>query len=90
MTRGSGPSLVDRQPWLWAKVRRVVLARDHHTCQLQYVGCTRRATQVDHKLSRMLGGSDDLDNLQAVCGWCNRMKGAAPFLGTGHPAVSNT
>lgn len=31
---------------------------------------------VDHKIAKRLGGSDELYNLQAMCRHCNRSKGA--------------
>lgn len=54
--------------------RRVVAAvieRDGGICQL----CGQPgADTADHVLARALGGTDDLDNLQAAHGRCNRAK----------------
>lgn len=61
---------------LTAKVRWQVLARDGFTCQY----CGRRPPEVslgvDHRVSVVNGGTDDLDNLFSACIECNRCKGA--------------
>jgi 5-methylcytosine-specific restriction endonuclease McrA len=59
----------------WRKLRLVVLARDGYTCQLQYPGCTGRATHVDHVLPLRFGGTNDLANLRAACASCNLRRG---------------
>ena len=41
------------------------------------VKCGQRATEVDHKTPRHLGGSDAPGNLQALCADCHRVKTAA-------------
>ena len=69
-------SMMYTAKYRWVKVRRTVLQRDGYSCQLRLRGCTQYATQIDHKLSVMQGGTDDFDNLQAACKWCNLMKGA--------------
>lgn len=64
-----------RKPWYegpWKKVRRQVLERDNHLCQIGSAGCTRNATEVDHVLPVSMGGAwYDSDNLRASCRWCN-------------------
>lgn len=45
--------------------------RDHHECQQ----CGARAEHVDHIIPRVLGGTDDPANLQALCQACNLAKG---------------
>lgn len=64
-----------RKPWYegpWKKVRRQVLERDNHLCQIGSAGCTRNATEVDHVLPVSMGGAwYDPDNLRASCRWCN-------------------
>jgi hypothetical protein len=78
MARGkSGKAeLLTRQ---WKAQRKRVLDRDQHTC----VYCGQEATQVDHIIPRVDGGSHDMDNLVAACARCNGLKGSrsqASFL----------
>lgn len=49
------------------------LRRDGHRCQ--YVGCSRRATTVDHVVPRCQGGTNTWNNLVACCRECNALKG---------------
>src|SRR5262249_47698812 len=49
----------------WLDVRHMVLRRDHNRCVVP--GCGRRATIVDHILSRREGGSDTPNNLRSLC-----------------------
>lgn len=62
----------------WVRLRRSVLERDGHLCQL----CLKRgrptpATEVDHVTPKAKGGSDDEENLMAICGSCHKEKTAA-------------
>jgi hypothetical protein len=52
--------------------RFLVLKRDRYRCRL----CKRAGVEleVDHRIPRAQGGSDALDNLQALCFDCNRGK----------------
>lgn len=63
------------KPWHrgpWFKVRKVILARDRHTCQIKADGCTHKATHVDHIVSPIEGGPWwDEQNLRAACANCN-------------------
>ncbi|MEV2222742.1 HNH endonuclease signature motif containing protein [Nocardia vinacea] len=54
--------------------RPLVLQRDRYTCQLRLDGCVGAAAEVDHRRAVKFGGSDALDNLQAVCGPCHKQK----------------
>ena len=54
----------------------LVLERDRHECQLEYPGCTGRATTADHVRPRRDGGGDELENLRASCRHCNEARGA--------------
>lgn len=54
----------------WTQRRALVLARDGYVCQY----CDEPATHVDHKWPQSWGGTDELDNLQALCGPCNKAK----------------
>lgn len=61
--------------WKWAKLRQKVLSRDAGLCQRCFVtGRITPACQVDHILPRSAGGSDAMDNLQAICDECHRVK----------------
>lgn len=56
----------------WRKVRRQVLERDNHTCQLRLPGCTAVAVTVDHIQPIALGGAWwEPANLRASCFKCN-------------------
>lgn len=59
----------------WLKLRFIILKRDGYRCQI----CGRTAQdniklEVDHKLARSKGGSDDPTNLWTLCFDCNRGK----------------
>lgn len=68
---GRDPDLQNPQ---WRAIRKIVLARDRYTCYQ----CGARATQVDHLVSRAMGGTHALSNLAAICGRCNVKKGDGP------------
>ena len=57
-------------PANWPTLRRAALHRDNHTCQQ----CGQRATHVDHIIGAHQGGTDHLDNLQALCRRCHDRK----------------
>jgi 5-methylcytosine-specific restriction endonuclease McrA len=64
----------------WKQQRLLVLRRDCYICAY----CGEAANEVDHIQPRVLGGTDDLDNLVACCRRCNSSKGKrseALFLG---------
>lgn len=72
------PSIIHSNPRKWAALRRRVLAAAGYRCQLQLTEhCLVTATEVDHWISRMDGGTDDFSNLRAACSDCNRRKGGA-------------
>jgi 5-methylcytosine-specific restriction protein A len=54
------------------RVSAVVFARDGYTCL--YCGTDANLT-VDHQVPLVLGGTNDLENLQTLCGSCNSRKG---------------
>lgn len=62
-------TVVDR----WEIIRLEILDRDDHKCQM----CGGHADQVDHIFPRRRGGSNDPENLQALCGRCNKQKDIA-------------
>lgn len=56
----------------WRKVRRLVLDRDRHLCQIKRSKCTTKATEVDHIVAVADGGAQfDPANLRAACKSCN-------------------
>lgn len=61
----------------WDKIRKTILERDKHMCQ----PCLRKGrpeigNQVDHIKPKASGGTDDPDNLEAICGPCHKAKTA--------------
>jgi hypothetical protein len=56
----------------WQRIRRQILDRDAHTCQIRGSTCTYAATEVDHIVPVSQGGAwyDPL-NLRASCQSCN-------------------
>lgn len=66
----------------WERLRRQVLERDEGLC----VPCTAAgrvtpATEVDHVTPKAQGGTDDLENLQAICRPCHLAKTARESQG---------
>lgn len=62
--------------YAWQQFRLRYL-RAHPLCVMR---CGRPATDVDHKLPRAQGGSDDEGNLQALCSRCHKAKTARERL----------
>lgn len=59
----------------WNKLRKAVLRRDKYLCQpCDKAGRVRQASEVDHIIALDNGGTDNLDNLQAICPACHKMK----------------
>ena len=54
----------------WKTLAKHVMIRDHRTCYL----CGGPATDVDHKVPYAEGGTDDPDNLGAICQPCHKAK----------------
>lgn len=62
----------------WDSLRRSILARDKGLCQPCFTqGHITPATQVDHRVPKAQGGSDDQVNLQSICEQCHRTKTAS-------------
>jgi ATP adenylyltransferase len=57
-------------------VRYEVLKRAGFRCELCGISADERRLEVDHIHPRKHGGSDSLENLQALCWLCNANKGA--------------
>lgn len=56
----------------WGSVRKKILKRDNHECQIGLPGCTLTATTVDHIIPLAWGGDPrDPSNLRAACSHCN-------------------
>jgi len=55
-------------------LKKRVLTRANHECQLRYPGCRGIATLVDHILAQAFGGPHDETNAQAVCIACHDVK----------------
>ena len=61
----------------WVKRRERILLRDCGLCQVcKHVGRVTIATDVDHIISKARDGTDDDDNLQAICRDCHKAKTA--------------
>lgn len=58
-------------PSNWKTLIRLVLRRDGFRCKINYQGCLKRASEVDHKIP---GNNHELDNLQAACKKCHAKK----------------
>ena len=62
-------------PRHYAEYKHELFGRQEGMCK----GCGSefqfRNLEVDHIIPRRRGGTDHLDNLQLLCGWCNRVKG---------------
>lgn len=61
----------------WQKLRAAVLMRDDYLCkcgECQESGLPREAHEVDHVVPKAQGGTDRLDNLQAINRECHRRK----------------
>jgi ATP adenylyltransferase len=63
-------------PGISGNLRYTVLKRAGFHCELCGVSADERALEVEHILPRKHGGSDELENLQALCWKCNADKGA--------------
>jgi ATP adenylyltransferase len=60
--------------YLSGTLRYEVLKRARFRCELCGVSADVRALEVDHIVPRSRGGTDEPDNLQALCYQCNAMK----------------
>lgn len=60
----------------WERLRKRVLRRDKYLCQIQTHCEGRAANEVDHRVPKAAGGTDEPDNLQAACSRCHKAKTA--------------
>ena len=60
------------------RLRPRVLSEANYQCEIVENGerCTNRANEVDHKLNKARGGTDNRNNLQAICPVHHRRKSA--------------
>ena len=65
----------------WQRVRRQILDRDQHLCQIREPGCTGHATTVDHivglaqlGIPRNHPAAINPHNLQSACTHCHTIK----------------
>lgn len=58
----------------WRRRRAEILLRDQYTCKV--CDLTTNQLEVDHIVNLAQGGSDDDDNLQAICIPCHKAKTA--------------
>ncbi|QZA52624.1 HNH endonuclease [Pseudomonas sp. 2hn] len=64
--------------WTWRKLAKAVLKRDRYLCRCQ--DCNGRrlpATEVDHRIPKFEGGTNDPSNLFAINENCHKFKTAA-------------
>jgi 5-methylcytosine-specific restriction endonuclease McrA len=54
----------------WRRIRQVVFECKGRVC----IYCQKRATHIDHATPICRGGTNDLSNLQPICGSCNSKK----------------
>lgn len=70
-----GDEPVTKRPYddpRWKAVRKAVLERDGHRCQIKRPKCKTLATEVDHITAVSDGGAElDPANLRAACKPCN-------------------
>lgn len=67
-------------PANWPAIRRAVLTRDDHTCQIRGPRCAHTATEVDHIGDNL---NHDPANLRAACQPCHARRTATQ----GHDAM---
>lgn len=68
---------------LLAKLKREMIAeqvkeRGYNWCETCGMRCDKTVLELDHKVQRSLGGTDDRDNLQLLDWACHRGKHEAP------------
>lgn len=58
----------------WMKIRASILSANPLCVHCQAKGIIRQATDVDHIKALINSGTDDYDNLQALCSDCHKAK----------------
>lgn len=60
---------------VWDKLRKQVLIKQNGLCQPCFaLNKITAASEVDHIVAKSAGGTDKLDNLQAICKNCHKAK----------------
>lgn len=73
----------------WTKLRNSIMLRDSYLCQVCLTsGRVTHAHAVDHIVPKANDGTDDGDNLQAICKPCHTTKTAIESAMVGGPASS--
>jgi 5-methylcytosine-specific restriction endonuclease McrA len=72
----SGPplSLIETNRWHWSALRKRVMRRDGRRCQIGGPTCLYMASEVDHIVPRIAGGTDAMSNLRSVCKPCHKRR----------------
>ncbi len=61
--------------YAWQKLRQTIFERDGYLCQVcKRAGRITPATEIDHIKNKASGGTDEPDNLQAICKACHKIK----------------
>jgi 5-methylcytosine-specific restriction endonuclease McrA/predicted kinase len=61
----------------WVKIRKLAMLRDGAICKVCLAeGRVTQATEIDHIIPKSQGGTDEEDNLQAICKRCHAHKTA--------------
>lgn len=76
--------------WTWEKLRAMVLADEPLCRQCHAAGVVAAAVTVDHIIPKAWGGTDETENLQALCASCHRDKTARERRGRLQRAVIPT
>lgn len=74
----------------WRAIRKRIMSRDHQLCQ----ACKRakryvQAKYVDHIIPKFEGGTDDDQNLEAICKVCHDKKSAQEAVRGRRAAAEN-
>ncbi len=72
------PHAIARSRHIPARLRYLVLKRDHHRCRCCGLTAKETELQIDHIIPFSWGGSNDISNLQTLCRACNLGKSNRP------------
>ena len=79
ISRNDIPETDDSEEKIDLKVKTFLYGEQGGFCK----GCSqhffKENLQIDHKIPKSKGGSDNISNLQLLCGYCNSVKGARPM-----------